>query len=139
MEYPGYSLYIGSPDANTILEDAVTVYQYITNEAGIHEANIILFGRSIGSGPATHLAAKFKPSALVLMSPYTSIKAVVKSLAGTLVKSLVAERFRNIDEIKKVKSPVLFIHGMADTLIPKEHSLELLNACLDIVSHIHLS
>jgi pimeloyl-ACP methyl ester carboxylesterase len=139
MEYPGYGLYIGKPNANKILEDAEIVFNYLTQTVGVREENIILFGRSIGSGPATFLAARKKVASLILMSAYTSIKAAVKNIAGNFAKMLVAERFKNIEEISKVKSPILFIHGIKDTLIPKQHSVELLNACLQTVSHIHLS
>jgi len=111
VEYPGYGVYKGSPDAKTILEDAEIVYDFLTNEVGLNPQNIIIFGRSIGSGPATHLAANRKPGALILMSPYTSIKAAVAGIAGNLVSSLFAERFCNIDEMEKVECPCFLIHG----------------------------
>jgi len=139
MEYPGYGLYLGKPNSTKILADAETVFNYLTNTIGVRSENIILFGRSIGSGPATFLAARKKVASLILMSAYTSIKAAVKNIAGNFAKMFVAERFKNIDEISKVKSPILFIHGIKDTLIPKQHSVDLLNACLQTVSHIHLS
>jgi len=129
MEYPGYSIYSGQPSAAAILEDADVVYDYLTKTVGVQQKDIIIFGRSIGSGPACYLAARKDPGALVLMSAYTSIKEVVRNVAGNFAKWFVAERFKNIDEITKVKSPILFIHGGADTLIPKEHSLELYKAC----------
>jgi hypothetical protein len=45
---------------------------------------MILFGRSMGSGPATYLASKYFAGTLVLMSPYTSIKDVARTLLGKL-------------------------------------------------------
>ena len=36
----------------------------------------------MGTGPATELAATKDPGALLLMSAYTSIRNVVKSIAG---------------------------------------------------------
>ena len=42
------------------------------------ESDIILSGRSIGSGPACFLAEKFNPAALVLVSANTSIKDIAK-------------------------------------------------------------
>lgn len=59
------------------------------------------------------------------MSAYTSIKAVVTHLVGRLLSWAVAERFRNIDNIKNVESPVFFLHGKMDELIPCEHSKDL--------------
>lgn len=75
----------------------------------------------MGSGPATHLASIKNGYSLLLMSPYTSIKDVSKSLFGRmsfLITPLVYERFRNIDAIKDARCPVFFLHGMKDKLIP---------------------
>ena len=51
---------------------------------------------------------------------------------------LIAERFNNLEQIVNVKCPTLFIHGMLDTLIPKDHSVELMSA-MKAICHIHLS
>ena len=45
------------------------------------------------------------------MCPYTSIRNVVNHLVGGWASYLIAERFKNIDKIAKVKCPTLFIHG----------------------------
>lgn len=125
MEYPGYGIYEGEPSAARILEDCEIVFDYTVNTCDIKPENIILFGRSIGSGPATYLAARRPIKALILMSPYTSIRNVVKGLFGEVIQYLVAERFRNIDEIEKVQSPVFIVHGKRDKIIPYSHSKEL--------------
>jgi hypothetical protein len=60
LEYPGYGIYPGSPSAEGILEDAICVWEYLTDPDGDIKYNpkdIILFGRSLGTGPATELAA----------------------------------------------------------------------------------
>jgi hypothetical protein len=79
----------------------------------IPESSIILFGRSIGSGPATLLASKRKPCALLLMSPFTSIKDVAKNILGYMafLSGVVYERFKNLENIKNVRCPVFFLHG----------------------------
>lgn len=79
VEYPGYGVYDGeSATAEKIIEDAETVLIFIKNELKWKESDIIICGRSIGSGPACYLAANYKPAALVLISPHTSIRGVVK-------------------------------------------------------------
>ena len=57
IEYPGYGIYPGKPTAEGILEDALTVWDYLTQKIGLSNKDIILFGRSLGTGPATELAA----------------------------------------------------------------------------------
>jgi dienelactone hydrolase len=56
-----------------MLKDSEILYDYLTQDLEIDCENIILLGRSIGSGPATHLATTRKCRALILMSGYTSI------------------------------------------------------------------
>ena len=106
----------------------------MVNEVQIPSENIILFGRSIGSGPATYLAGNRNPGLLILMSPYTSIKDVVKHVAGKWATYLIAERFRNIDEITKAKCPCFFIHGDKDRLIPVSHSKDLYANCKSLAA-----
>lgn len=65
-----------------ILDNALYVYDYIHKIFGIDEENIILFGRSIGTGPASYVASKRKPGALLLMSAFTSIRDIIKDSAG---------------------------------------------------------
>lgn len=129
------------PCEHRMKQDADIVYNYLTTHTGLRGLDIILFGRSMGSGPATYLASKRKTFALLLMSPYTSIKDVSKSLLGKLsflLTPLVIERFRNIDSIKEAKCPLFLLHGALDTLIPPSHSQELLRTC-PTVSYFQLA
>ena len=62
--------------------------------------DIVLVGRSMGSGPACALAVEYlNISSLILLSPYTSLKLAVKSYLGSIASMLVRERFENIKEI----------------------------------------
>ena len=80
----------------------------------------------MGSGPACALAVQYPNiAALVLLSPYTSLKQAVQTLLGTLASLIVRERFENLKLIEKVKCPTLLIHGQADDLIPHSHALQL--------------
>ena len=136
VEYSGYGLYKTSgPNEQQIKEDSEIIIDYLTKSVGVREQDIIFFGRSMGSGPATHLASIKNAYSLLLMSPYTSIKDVSRSLFGKmsfLITPLVYERFRNIDAIQHARCPVFFLHGLKDKLIPHSHTLELNNNCPSI-------
>ena len=73
MEYPGYGPYKGSARADRIERDSQIVYDFLM-EKGVQQNNILVMGRSIGTGPATYLASRNKIGVLILMSAYTSIK-----------------------------------------------------------------
>ena len=132
VEYPGYGLYKSSkPDETQIKEDAVVIYDYLTQCLGISQKSVILFGRSMGSGPCSYLCSVREPYALLLMSPYTSIQNAAKSILGwaSFISFIVYEKFRNIDAIKRARCPVFLVHGKMDTLIPFSHSEQLYAAC----------
>jgi len=136
VEYPNYGIYSSKDSANAemILSDAETVFKFINEVQNINESNIILMGRCIGSGPATYLASTHSVLSLILLSPLKSIKEAIKTMfpklnIGSVIQSIVKERFNNMENISKVISPILFIHGKMDILIPPSHSLDLINKC----------
>ena len=138
VEYPNYGLYKSTPssplNADTINNDAEVIFKFINEVENIKESNIIIMGRCVGSGPATYLATKHSVMALILLSPFKSIKEAIKTMfprlnVGTLLKSLVKERFNNYESISKVVSPILFIHGKEDNVIPPIHSVDLIEKC----------
>jgi len=76
-------------------EDADLIFDYLTQVVGIKESDIILFGRSMGSGPSSYLASRKNAHSLLLMSPYMSIKEAAKSILGWagFVSSIVNDKF----------------------------------------------
>lgn len=140
VEYPRYGLYKDGPELNeeSIKEDAEIVYNFLLESIGLDEKQIILFGRSLGSGPATHLASKHNPLMLLLFTPFKSIKQVAESLTTRFLAMLLKDRFRNIDIIHKVRSPCLLIHGERDRLVPCTHSEDLFSS-LTSPKSLHLS
>lgn len=86
VEYPNYGVYQDDegPSEDKIYTDADLVYNFVISMTYLRQKDIILLGRSLGSGPATYLAAKYDPGALILMSPYTSIKSVASNKVGWL-------------------------------------------------------
>ena len=140
IEYPGYGLYKTSkPAEDKIKEDSEIIYDYLTKCIGIKESDIILFGRSMGSGPTSYLSSIKNPHSLLLMSPYTSIRDAAKALFGwaSFLSIIVYEKFRNIDMIKQARCPVFFLHGQMDTLIPNSHSQDLHAVC-PMESYLHM-
>lgn len=54
------------------------MYDYLTIVQGIRKESIVVFGRSIGSGPAALVAASRDPCAMILISPFMSIRDIVR-------------------------------------------------------------
>ena len=128
VEYPGYSIYKAEKNGDVVLEDSLFVFDYLTYKLNVEPNHIYVFGRSIGTGPSCYLASKREFAALILMSPFTSIKEVAKNLVG-FFSFLVSDRFKNKEYLKNAVCPILFIHGQKDTLIPYQHTIELKSVC----------
>ena len=125
MEYRGYGVYEGDSAANVILQDAETVFLYLTSVLRFPAEDIIVFGRSIGSGPACYLASKYNLHSLILMSAFTSLRDVVKGFVGSFLQFIVAERFNNKAWLAKAKCPVFIVHGKKDEIVSPSHAEEL--------------
>lgn len=130
VEYPGYGLLAHVPASEAALKEVVlTAFRFILDELKVQYEHIILFGRSIGSGPAIFLASRFPVGGLILVAAFASVNQVIRSLAGGLIAKAFLERFPNISLIGNVSCPTLFIHGEKDNLVPPSQSVALFKQC----------
>jgi dienelactone hydrolase len=130
VEYPGYGLlHHMNTDEEGVYEVALTAFRFLVDEVHVRYSQIILFGRSLGTGPAVFLAAQYPVGGLILVNAIASIKSAVQSIAGRLVAWAWKERFANYKIIANVSCSTLFIHGENDGLLPPEHSLRLFKRC----------
>jgi len=123
FEYQGYGISQGSPTADHCKSDHLIVVDFLTKILQIPPKNLIFWGRSIGSGIASYACRKtenkFKSSigGLILQSPYINIREMAKELVGK-IGVLAPNALDNAANLKRIRSPVLFIHGEKDDLIP---------------------
>ncbi len=101
-------------------EDMAEVYQYLLNI--YPEEQIILYGKSIGTGFAVKLAAENAPKLLILESPYFSLVDLVQSRISYIPGLLLKYQFRSDLYIGEVEAPTYIIHGGNDPVIPHEQS-----------------
>lgn len=100
------------------------MYDFVVNEMNFSPENVIVIGRSIGCVPAIHLAGHRKAKMLVCISPFSSLKRILRDKIG-FFSGMFSERFDNLRNVKQVSSPTLFIHGMKDKMIRLKHSVRL--------------
>lgn len=124
-EFPGYGVYEGSPDEEQILKDALSVYEFVTGDLLFSPEDIVVIGRSIGSGPACHLASTKKVAGLLLISPFASISEVVEDKFGKIISMLVRQRFDNKQKLVNCSCKVHLVHGELDPVVAYKHSLKL--------------
>lgn len=129
-EYPGYGLLGHAPPCEDALKEVVlTAFRFVVDELKVAYQQVILFGRSIGSGPAVYLASRFPVGGLILVAAFASVKEVIRTLVGKMVAWAFTERFPNLALIGNVSCPTLFIHGERDSLVPASQTVALFRRC----------
>jgi abhydrolase domain-containing protein 17 len=122
-DYQGYGTSQGKPSEYNAYRDIDAAYNYLTQRLGVPAKQIILYGRSVGGGPAIDLASRQTVGGLVVESSFVSAFRVL-----TQIPILPFDKFVNIDKIGKVRSPVLVIHGKADEVVRFWHGEQLFAA-----------
>ncbi len=116
----GFGTSPGVPTEQTAYQDAEAAYAYLTQQLKVQPNRIIIYGRSVGGGSATELATRHAIAGLVLESTFTSAFRVVVP-----IPILPFDKFNNLAKIRKVKCPILIMHGDADQTVPFSHSQSL--------------
>jgi abhydrolase domain-containing protein 17 len=119
-DYHGYGTSTGKPSESNTYLDIDTAYRYLTETLKIPTHQIILHGRSIGSGPTLELALHKQVRGIILESAMLSAFQVV-----TIIPLLPVDKFRNNMKITRIETPMLFIHGTKDQIIPFWHGKRL--------------
>lgn len=129
VEYPGYGICAGPPSREGVIANAEAALHFATDTLGLPLEQIKIIGRSIGTGPAVHLASRYKVSGLVLVTPFLNIRSLFYDRVGPL-SYIVDEWFENDREMRGVTSPTMFIHGRKDQIIPFRHGETLYKSCI---------
>jgi fermentation-respiration switch protein FrsA (DUF1100 family) len=116
FDYRGYGTTPGSPTEENVNADTVAVFHHLTSKLGVPADRVIIYGRSVGSGPAVELATHEKVAGLVLDCGFISAFRVI-----TRVSILPGDRFRNLEKMPHVHCPVLVMHSTDDRTIPFWH------------------
>ena len=122
-DYRGYGTSQGTPTERNAYRDIETAYNYLTQQLRVPSQRIIAYGRSVGGGSAVDLASRKPVAGLIMESAFTTAFRVIVP-----IPILPFDKFRNIDKIKKLKCPVLVMHGKADDTIPFQHGQQLFAA-----------
>jgi fermentation-respiration switch protein FrsA (DUF1100 family) len=95
-EYTGYSSEDSKPSEKYVYSDAEAAFWFLTDTLRVPKEKVILYGRSLGSGPSTYLASQHTDvGGLILQTPISSIYRVIVNFRYTLP----GDMFANVDMI----------------------------------------
>ncbi|MGY8985685.1 MAG: alpha/beta hydrolase [Sphingomonadales bacterium] len=128
VEYRGYGGNEGEPTETGFYKDGRAGLKYLNN-LGIKNKEIILYGRSLGTGTATQMATEIEARGLILQAPFTAIYAVGEEQYPLFpIKLLARDKFDSLSKIKSVTEPLLIFWGDKDKTVPPHMPAELFEA-----------
>lgn len=116
IDYRGYGRSEGSPSEEGLYRDAMAAWKHLVETRACPAHRIVLYGKSLGGGPATWLAERVKPAALILQSTFTSATDMGNRTfpLGPFMRT----KFPNVERLARIHLPTLIIHSRGDELIP---------------------
>lgn len=125
-EYPGYGRVDGTPSEAGTVAAARDGWDWL-RASGVPPARIAIYGWSLGSGVATHLAVDTEERGLVLEGAFTGVDDRASELYPWLpIRWIASHRFASRERIGAVGSPLLLLHARDDQVIPFAHGQHLL-------------
>lgn len=131
LHHQGYSIFIfdyrgfGQSEGQATGErdlhiDSLAALNYLKKRQWLPN-QIIYYGRSMGAAVALQLALEEPPAALILEAPFTTLREEARFHSPILYHLFhwwLADEFNNLKRIPRLNSPLLLIHGKADTIVP---------------------
>ena len=133
IDYRGYGRSEGNfPTETAVYQDAETAWYYLVKERKIAAKDIFVYGHSLGGAIAINLVVKYPDAAgLIVQSSFTSMRQMVDRMGYYRIfpsRLILHQKFDSIQKVASLKIPVLFIHGVADEMIPYQMSEKLFAA-----------
>jgi uncharacterized protein len=118
IDYRGFGPSPGRPSEQGLYDGAEAAWRWLLAH-GVAPERIIIWGHSLGSGPAVKLATEHRAAALVTFGGFTSIPDMAASLHPWLpVRWIVGVHLDSLRRMPGIKSPVVIAHCISDRTIP---------------------
>jgi fermentation-respiration switch protein FrsA (DUF1100 family) len=134
--YRGYGGNAGTPSEEGFYEDARAAARFIAAE-GVPPERVVLYGESLGSAVAIHLAAEQaaqgRPFAAVVGegAPSSVVDVAARRYPFAPVRTLIKDRFDSRAKVGGINAPLLLVHGEDDTVVPQRFGRALFDAAAE--------
>lgn len=117
IDYRGYGKSDGEASEMNMYEDGQLIYDWACEN--LPNKEIILWGRSLGTGVASHLSITKEASKLILETPFYNMPELVKTRFPLLMVPLELKyKFPNHSNIEKNDMITYIIQGTKDNIVP---------------------
>jgi len=114
IDYRGYGKSSGTPNEQALYNDAALVWNW-AKEKTTHQ-KIVIYGRSLGSAVAAHLAADVQPDLLILETPFDELKEA-NMLRYLFSVVPLRTKFASKEYLGKVKGKIVIFQGTDDWIV----------------------
>jgi len=123
MHYRGFGGSGGSPSEEAIAADALALFDQVYAE----HRQVVVVGRSLGSGVAVRLASQRPVARLILITPYNSLEELAaRQLPIFPVHWLLRDRYDSWKYAPRIQVPTLLLAAEHDEVIPRASTERLL-------------
>lgn len=124
MDYPGFGKSTGPFTEQRLYDHALILYKLA--RARWSPGQIILYGKSLGTGVAAQLASVRDCRGLILECPYFSMTSLARHYLPIYpMGKMLHYRFPTNEFLTAVTAPVTIFHGSSDGLIPYSNAARL--------------
>lgn len=122
--YRGYAGSSGKPSEAALVADALLLFDKVI---GVHP-EIVLIGRSLGTGVAVQVASRRRVAKLVLVTPFDSLQGLAAQQFPYMpVRWLLRDKYESGRYAPQVAAPTLIVAAGADEIIPSASTQRLLS------------
>lgn len=119
LHYRGYGGSGGQPSERALVLDALALFDRLRPQY----TDLVVVGRSLGSGVAVQVASQRPVERLILVTPFDSLERVAAHHYPIFpVRWLLRDRFRSFEHAPAIRAPTLIIAAGRDRVIPPAHA-----------------
>lgn len=124
IDYPGYGKSTGKLSEQTLYQWAEVLYRFALSR--FPDQQIIVYGKSMGTGIAAYLTSRNPCQQLILETPYYDFPAVVKHYLPIYpVHSLLHYQIPTHEYLARTKAPITILHGTKDRVVTYSNAVRL--------------
>lgn len=124
IDYPGFGKSTGKFTEQHLYDCAMQLYKLARTK--YDPSNIIIYGKSMGTGIAAQLASVRDCRYLILETPYYSMTSLISHYLPVYpIGRMIHYHFPTFEFLQKVTAPILILQGTNDWIVPYSNAEQL--------------